>query len=142
MSSPAVAAEVWLVDASIALKWFLPAEREPDGALARDAIGRLWMRTTTLASYEVGNVLTHHSGWRPGQIASALALLGELCGEPIPLEPSDHRTSAELALEHGLTFCDASYVAIASRTGRRLISADRDLTEPGLALTLSEAVAT
>jgi predicted nucleic acid-binding protein len=46
-----------LLDASVALKWFLPVEREPDGPLARSAIGNLAMRTTALAIYEVGNIL-------------------------------------------------------------------------------------
>jgi predicted nucleic acid-binding protein len=42
-------------------------------------------------------------------------------------------TAARLALDHGLTFYDASYAAIARRIDRRLLSADSDLTEVGLA---------
>jgi len=139
MSSP-VAAGAWLVDASVAVKWFLPVEREPDGELARTAIGRLAMRTTALAMHEVGNVLTIHSGWPAERIASALALLEEICGDPIELRPDDHALVAELALAHGLTFYDASYAAIARRTDRRLLSADADLTSPGLAAGLNAAL--
>lgn len=61
---PSIAIDGWLVDASIALKWFLPLDREPDGDLARMAIGSLAMRTTSLAFYEVGNILTRHSSRR------------------------------------------------------------------------------
>jgi predicted nucleic acid-binding protein len=129
-------AEAWLVDASVAAKWFLPVAREPDGELARTAIGRLAMRTTTLAMHEVGSVLTIHSGWPADRIAAALDLLGEICGDPFELRPEDHRVTAELALDHHLTFYDASYAAIARRTGRRLLSADSDLLDARLATSL------
>ncbi len=128
------------MDASIALKWFLPIDREPDGELARTAIGSLAMRTTTLAIYEVGNILTRHSGWAASGIVRALNLMGEICGDPLELLTDDHRLTADLALEHDLTFYDASYAAIASRMGRRLLSADRDLIAPKLAVGLLEAL--
>jgi len=50
--------------------------------------------------------------------------------------PEDHGPVAELALAHDLTFYDASYAAIARRTGRRLLSVDTDLVDPGLATQL------
>jgi predicted nucleic acid-binding protein len=140
VTSPFTAGEGWLVDASIALKWFLPVDREPDGELARTAIGHLAMRTTTLAVYEVGNILTRHSGWTASRIATGLGVLEEICGDPIELVPEDRHPAARLALEHKLTFYDASYVAIAHRTGRRLLSADRDLIAPRLAVALQDAL--
>jgi predicted nucleic acid-binding protein len=130
-------ADAWIVDASVAVKWFLPVEREPDSELARSLIGRLAMRTTALAVHEVGNVLTIHSGWSAEKIADALDLLTEICGDPLDLHPEDCRTAAKLALDHGLTFYDASYAAIARRVDRRLLSADRDLTSAGLAVGLN-----
>jgi predicted nucleic acid-binding protein len=134
------AGEAWVVDASVAVKWFLPAEREPDGELARSAIGCLAMRTTELAMHEVGNVLTRHSGWEAEKIGAALDLLVEICGDPLPLVPEDRGVAAELSLSHGLTFYDASYAAIAARTGRHLLSADADLIGPGLAVDLQTAL--
>jgi predicted nucleic acid-binding protein len=138
--SPDPATDAWLVDASVAVKWFLPFEREPDGELARTAIGRLAMRTTALAVHEVGNVLTIHSGWPAEKIAAALDLLIEICGDPIALQPVDYRTAADLALAHSLTFYDASCAAIARRTDRRLLSADSDLFDGGLAVDLSSVL--
>jgi predicted nucleic acid-binding protein len=135
-----MAIDGWLIDASIALKWFLPLDREPDGHLARTAIGRLGMRTTTLAFYEVGNILTRHSRLEPVQIGAALGLLEDICGDPIELTADDRHSAAALAREHKLTFYDASYAAIAHRTGRRLLSADGDLVSPKLALTLQDAL--
>ena len=141
MSTPFLAVDGWLVDASIVLKWFLPIDREPDGDLARAVIGSLAMRTTSLAFYEVGNILTRHSGLEPVQVGAALGLLEDICGDPIELTSADHHSAAALALEHGLSFYDASYAAIANRTGRRLLSADGDLIVPKLAVTLQEVLA-
>jgi predicted nucleic acid-binding protein len=131
-----------LLDASIALKWFLPVDREPDSALARSLIGRVALRTTDLCVYEVGNILTRRSGWPAPQIGSALALLREICGDPLELLPGDHDACVQIALDHGLTFYDASYATIAARTGRVLVSAARDLLEPGLAVGLAAIPAT
>lgn len=141
MSAATAGQVAWVVDASVAAKWFLPVEREPQGELARESVGRLAMRTTTLAVYEVGNVLsTHSGGWNEQQIDRALGLLLEICGDPLELAPVDHRATAELALANGLSFYDASHVAIANRMGRRVLSADDDLLGPGLAVDLSTAL--
>ncbi len=132
--------EAWIVDASVVVKWFLPVEREPEGQLAREAIGQLAMRTTSLAYFEVGNVLTRRSSWTGEKVGAALELMLEICGEPFGLTAEDHGAAAGLARAHGLTFYDASYVAIANRIGRGVLSADGDLVEPGLAVTLETAL--
>lgn len=134
-------ATAWVVDASVAVKWFLPVEREPEGELARRAVGRLTMRTTTLAFYEVGNALVRNSSWDGERVTKALTLLREICGEPLDLTPADHRAAGDLACDHGITFYDASYAAIARRLGRGVLSADGDLTGPGLATDLKTALA-
>lgn len=130
----------WLVDASVALKWFMPRDREPDADLARSAIGQLAMRTTSLAVYEIGNILTRKSGWDADRIALALKVLHDICGDPLDLEPDDRHTAADIALTHNITFYDASYAAIAERTKRRVLSADSDLIRPGLADPLDKAL--
>lgn len=130
----------WVVDASVALKWFLPAEREPDALLARSAIGAVPIRTTTLAFYEVGNILIRQSGWNADRVATALDLLGDICGDPIDLRSEDRHATARLAHSHELTFYDASYAAVAQRLGRALVSADTDLLDAGLAESLTTAL--
>jgi len=138
---PVASPGAWIVDASVAVKWFLPVEREPEGLLAREAVGQLAMRTTSLAFFEVGNVLTARSSWTGEKVGAALDLLREICGDPLDLTAEDHGPTAELARAHKLTFYDASYVAIANRIGRGVLSADSDLLEPGLAVTLETALA-
>jgi hypothetical protein len=61
-------------------------------------------------------------------------------GDPLDLLPEDFQVATGLAFEHDLTFYDASYVAIASRMGRRVLSADSDLLDPGLAANLESAL--
>jgi predicted nucleic acid-binding protein len=130
----------WLVDASVALKWFLPVEREADAALARSAIGEVAFRTTTLAFYEVGNILIRQSDWDAVRVAAALNLLADICGDPVDLLPEDRHATAHLAQLHKLTFYDASYAAVAQRLGRVLVSADADLLDAGLAQSLAAAL--
>jgi predicted nucleic acid-binding protein len=96
------------------------------------------MRTSTLATYEVGNILIRHSGWDPARVQAALGLLYEICGDPVDFAPEDRLVTAQLAGKHGLTFYDASYAAIAQRLHRGLISADSDLLEPKLATRLQD----
>lgn len=70
------------------------------------------------------------------QIANKLELVAQACGEPLELTTSDFLATVRLAEEHGITFYEATYVAIAERIGRTVVSADRDLVEPGLAVDL------
>ncbi len=133
-------ATAWIVDASVALKWFLPVDREPDGELARSAIGKLAMRTTTLAVHEVGNILTRRSGWGAERVAAGLQSAARDLRRPRGARPRGPPPRRAVALEHDLTFYDASYVAIARRTQRGLLSADGDLLAPRLALPLQDAL--
>lgn len=137
MSPPAAGG--WIVDASVAVKWFKPASIEPDSDLARKAVATLSLKTTSLAYYETGNVLGR-AGQTPGQVASNLGVMSEACGLPLELTPEDFAVCAEIANEHRITFYDASYVAIARRLNRHVLSADSDLLGPGLASDLRTAL--
>jgi len=131
--------EAWIADASIAVKLFRPLAYEPDRKLAETLITRSAIRTTTLCVHEVGNVLIGKTRDSPEQIDQKLRALVRFCGQPIDLDPSDYKRVVQLVREHDLTFYDASYVAIAERLGRRVVSADRDLLDPGLAVDLATA---
>jgi predicted nucleic acid-binding protein len=100
----------------------------------RDAVVQAW------ADAARGSSQTAHA-WSAAQIAQALDLLVEICGDPIELTAEDRHVAAQLALVHDLIFYDASYAAIATRTGRILLSADEDLLEPGLAVTIGDVLA-
>jgi predicted nucleic acid-binding protein len=132
----------FLVDASIAVKWLLTSEIEPDADAARELIGVRELATTSLAMYEIANIVARvHPGGASAAIESC-ALVRAICGDPEQLTADDTVRAARLAEQHRLTFYDASYAAIAERTGWPLISADSDLTGPGLAIDLTAALAT
>ncbi|HEU0169713.1 MAG TPA: hypothetical protein VFS62_18210, partial [Chloroflexota bacterium] len=63
-----------------------------------------------------------------------------LCGPPITLEPEWRRDAAVLAVQHRLTYYDASYAAAARGLGVALVSADKQLLDAGLAETITQFV--
>jgi len=136
----AATSTAWIVDASVALKWFMPAETESDSDLARSAIGRILLKTTSLAMYEVGNRLSRTGGMTSSQVEKALTTMIEICGDPVQLSPADFRPATEIASKNAITFYDASYVAIARRMNRTVLTADSDLLRPGLGVDLSSAL--
>jgi predicted nucleic acid-binding protein len=129
-----------LVDASVALKWILNASVESDAVAARDLIGAFDLGTTSLAHYEIANTMIRKSAAGAAAAIESCALVRAICGEPEPLTADDVAVAARLAEEHGITFYDASYAAIAQRTGWPLVSADRHLLDPGLAADIESAL--
>ncbi len=128
----------WLVDASVALKWFLSPEVEPDAELARELIGAP-IKATSLAFYEVGSVLARTPEASPELVEEGLRAMLRICGPAVELDATDFGPCAHLADKHRITFYDASYAVIAERLKRRVVSADRDLLGPGLAIDLRSA---
>jgi len=126
-----------LVDTSVVLKWF-HEEGESDLAEARALLAahraeRITAYLLDLSLYEVGNVLVRSLRWPAAEVADQLDDLVLICGPPLVPDLSWLREAAGLAAEHGLTFYDASFAAAASRTGARLVSADKRLLAAGLA---------
>lgn len=122
----------FVLDASIAARWFLPDEanaqseaildRIADGeaAIAPD-IFRLEIQNLMLAAERVGRIM-------PDDVDGALEALRDL---PIRLEPSANRflAGSEIALarRYDLTAYDAAYLACAERLGLELVTADGQL---------------
>jgi predicted nucleic acid-binding protein len=118
---------LWVVDASVIIKWFVP---ENDYAAARA------MRTaeTKLAApdllfLEVSNIV-----WkivRRGEMpaARAIEIIEEIAAAPFVTfsDQSLARDALELGIATGLTTYDASYVALATRLDKILITADEKL---------------
>ena len=116
-----------------------PGEIEPERELAEILIAEASIRITSLCLYEVGNVLATKTRDSDEQIGRKLEALVHY-GPPLELTVPDFASPATLARRHKLTFYDASYVAIAERLGRKVVSADQDLIGPGLAVDLATAV--
>ncbi len=116
------------VDSCVAFKWFAPAE-EPglEEALAllrahRD--GEMALVAPSIMRVEVTNSL-RYSGCGLEALQGAIQDLSRFHIEFV--EPDDDTLShaAALALEHGLSICDALFLAVAIERECVLISADR-----------------
>ncbi len=104
-----------VLDASVILKWVLDAETEPGHAAANRLLerwqeGELDLLVPSLWLYEVGNILCLK---RPADASASLAALWDLGLTEVPFSRGLIQRTITLAQSHGLTFYDASYLAVA-----------------------------
>lgn len=114
-------------DASVILKWVLPAEREThvDEAMALlDAFSadELALIVPSLWVYEVGNTVTRQHPDTAEEIMADLLALGM---EESPYNASLAAQTIRLATRYSVTFYDAAYHALALIHDAVLVSADR-----------------
>ncbi len=131
-------------DASVILKWVLPAATEPDvrRALAlRDAIatGNVRARVPSLWIYEVGNLLARE---RPGEASRLLDVLIRFGLADARRSPAWLDCVLRLTKRYGVTFYDAAYHAHAIVERGVLVTADERYVDrasaAGFVLRLSE----
>lgn len=133
-----------MCDASVALKWF-QSRRESEVKEALRILdehieGRLRIHFHELAFYEIGNVLVRKAGFTAAQTAAQLADLASI-GQPIEvLTPAVRADAAHLAVEHRLTYYDASYWAVARHLDAPLITADAKLLTTGAGISPTDFV--
>lgn len=117
----------------MAFKWLIPDGAEDDvpaaKALLRDHMeGRLEIAVPALLYYEVGNILLFGRSRPP--IEDAAEALSDLFAIPLTVVPSASDTAdaaLRLASIHGLSYYDASYVALAEDRDCILVTADQRL---------------
>jgi predicted nucleic acid-binding protein len=117
---------VWVVDASVLLKWLLPTEQE-DHVLQANAIRNALLEDQIrvilpeLWRFEVGNTLCR---LMPEHAQELLALCLDL---GIQTLNSDQwvNTAVRLATTYSVTFYDASYHAVAKTLSGTLVTADQ-----------------
>ncbi len=118
---------LYVPDASVLLKWVLPAsgENQVDLALALlDAYrnGKVDMLLPGLWQYEVGNVLGLHY---PDIARERLEALVRLSVPEVAPGPSTRALALELVAAHRVSFHDATYHALALDAGGVFLTADR-----------------
>lgn len=131
-------------DANVALKWFHSAGEEgvdESRALLSGHRERLLaIHLLDLTLYEVGNALLRGGAGADGiATATVLQALREVCPVIAPTT-SDLSLAAELAAEHGLSFYDAAYAAVATLRGARLATFDRRLLDAELGVRPGELI--
>jgi predicted nucleic acid-binding protein len=133
-----------VIDTSVLVKWF-HADNETEVAESRvireaHREGRLTAHILDVTPYELGNMLVGSLRWAPDRVADLLDTLLVICGPPLTPAPGWRRDAATLATEHRLSFYDASFAAAARAMGTPLISADKKLLKPALAMTATQFV--
>lgn len=122
-----------VLDASLALRWFLEDETDRKYSLAVLAsLSEKHAMVPVLWFYEVGNgLLMAHRRKRISleQIETFLARLKELPIEAAQETASDLLDLPLLAQRHGLTNYDAAYLAVAIRAGLPLATSDANLRQ-------------
>ena len=124
----------YVIDASIAASWVLP---DDEAALADTALDRLAHEPACVPDFfwhELRNILI--SAERRGRIDrhhgdASMARIRRLAIH-VPRQPEDHHVLA-LARGHGLTACDASYLALAIQEHCPLATLDRRVNDAAAA---------
>jgi predicted nucleic acid-binding protein len=124
-----------MVDASVAFKWLIPDSAEDDVSAAKALLvehleGRAKIIIPPLLYYEVGNILLFGRSRPP--VEQAIEVLTGLYSIPLEVAPLS-LVSAEITMRlaslHGLSYYDATYVALAEMLDCALVTADRRLAE-------------
>jgi len=123
-----------VVDASVALRWFLPDEEHGDKALAlleSYVRGEIRMVVPSLLGFEVLNGLLIAS--RRGRLEIATALRAYRGFQALGLEVADMGADGpeilRIAAQTGLTAYDAAYIALARREKADLLTNDARLSQ-------------
>lgn len=117
-----------VIDASVIVKWF-KTENEgllPEAQAIYDAHGETILATVPpLCLFEIGNSLWKHQYFTAEQIEQKLMDLRELELRVVDLNGEGIRTAVRLCRSYtGVTFYDATYVALAKQLDTDLITAD------------------
>lgn len=117
----------YVIDASVAVKWFVPEPHSREAAALLDPT--LTLHAPDLLFAEVSNALwkkTRRRELRPGE---ARLVLRGLDSVPLVVTPIRQLAAGalDLALEAGCTVYDAVYLALAVHHDCRLVTADQRL---------------
>ena len=125
---------VYVLDASVAVKWFLPTHDEPFAAQARQLLQEWADEIVTLLVpdlffAEVANVLWKAVRARRCSLQEAEFSLARLEAAAIPSLSSLKllEQAFAIAARHGRSLYDSLYVAMAAKSNAQLITADEKL---------------
>jgi predicted nucleic acid-binding protein len=121
----------FVLDASVAAKWMLPAKQEllrPEAYRLLDAYaaGEINLVVPDIFWAECGNIIWKAVSQRRLSHAEAEAALSSLTGRKIPTVPSIDllQQAVSIAFDGGRAVYDCLYVALAVQTKKQLITAD------------------
>jgi len=122
-------AQVFVIDASVAVKWYVNEElRDKALRIREDFLSEVIdLEAPSLILYEVGNAIRHHPGATEQECAIAVKELRNLGIAIRDLDDATLEVTAKLAFEEALTFYDAAYLSLAKTMGATLVTADKEL---------------
>ena len=118
----------FVIDASVAISWYLSGEASPTGRFAFEQLGAAGATAPVLWWFEVRNALIVNERRGRLDMAATVGILAHLEGLPIRLDiEQDGDAVLALAREHGLTVYDAAYLELALRADAPLATLDQQL---------------
>lgn len=121
--------QVFVVDASVALKWYVRESLREKALQIRDDFisGVVELEAPDLLLYEVGNALRFHPDSTRALCSNAVMHLLNLGVAIHDLDIAIADMAASVAYEEKLTFYDSIYLALAKIIGATFITADGEL---------------
>ena len=118
-----------VVDASIAVKWFVEEEYTSEALMLRDAYkeGLVDLIAPSLLPYEILNALKYSGAFGEDELREIASILESLQITLYNIEGRYSATTIMIAMRKGLTIYDASYVALAIDKQATLYTADEKL---------------
>ena len=118
-----------VVDASVAIKWFVEESDSPAAhrLLEAHAVGEMPLVAPDLLIYEVSNVLLHNPTFSLSEVQRSVERLYDLGLELIAPSVELVTNTIDLAAVKRLTFYDALYVQLARHLDVPFYTADRKL---------------
>jgi predicted nucleic acid-binding protein len=115
-----------VINASVAVKWFVEEEYTREALLLRDAYreGLVELMAPSLLPYEVLNALKYSGAFGEDELKEVAAVLDALQISFYDLEGDYAAKAIEIAMRKGLTIYDAFYAALAIVEGGILYTAD------------------
>jgi predicted nucleic acid-binding protein len=122
---------LYVVDASVAAKWYFPEESSDRAAtlLERAGAGAVGLIAPDLLLYEMGSVALKKMRTHQAKLDDAEAMLSALAAFRVQLVPSASFVPLALGLAaaSGASFYDAVYLVTARESGGTLVTNDRRL---------------
>lgn len=124
-------AQVLVVDASVAIKWYVEEDyREQALNLRSDYYdGKVTLASHPLILYEVANALRYHPALSSRDVIDSVNSLLDMQLNLFTPTKEVMDAAVDLAFDEGITVYDAAYIALAEFLGSKIVTGDEKLFE-------------
>jgi len=124
-----MAGRVYVIDASVVLKWFVSEDYSKEAEALREAYanGLIDLAAPSLLPYEVLNALKYSTAFGEDELKEVAEVLDDLQITYYGLQKELAAKATEIAMRKGVTVYDSSYLALAHRLQTIVYTADERL---------------